>query len=177
MPVDEHGIVIDELLRALRDQKPAFLYTIPSFHNPTGICASDERRRRLVALSVEHEFLVVADEVYQLLHYDGIPPPALGTMIDSGSVLSLGSFAKILAPGMRLGWIQAADKLRQRLLAHGFVNSGGSINHFSSHVVRHAIDRGLLASHIDKLRIAYGSRVAAMDDALRKHFSDIGEWH
>jgi DNA-binding transcriptional MocR family regulator len=91
-------------------------------------------------------------------------------------VISLGSFSKILAPGLRLGWIQTSDVLRQRLMATGFLNSGGCINHYASHAVRRAIDLGLLAEHVDRLRRAYGARVEAMDGALREHFSGIARW-
>jgi 2-aminoadipate transaminase len=66
--------------------------------------------------------------------------------------------------------------LREKLRTSGFVNSGGSINHISSHIVRQTIDSGSLDSHIDKLRSVYGRRVGSMDDALHQHFGDIAEW-
>ena len=125
IPVDEDGLQLEPLKRALARHEPAFVYTIPSFHNPCGQSLSAERRQGLVELSREHDFLIVADEVYQFLSYSGEPPPAFGTMIDGDTVLSLGSFSKILAPGLRLGWIQTSDVLRQRLMATGFLNSGG----------------------------------------------------
>ena len=96
-------------------------YTIPSFHNPGGCNLSEARRRELIELSQEHNFLIVADEVYQLLWFYEPPPPAFGTMIDSGTVLSLGSFSKILAPGLRLGWIQCAPELQARLARQIFL--------------------------------------------------------
>jgi DNA-binding transcriptional MocR family regulator len=107
IPLDGGGMDIDALERQLARHRPKLVYTIPSFNNPTGQTLSRDRRERLVALSVQHDFIVAADEVYQLLHYATPPPPALGTWVDRGNVLSLGSFAKIVAPGMRLGWIQA----------------------------------------------------------------------
>ena len=176
IPVDDDGVCIDALQQALKTHKPAFLYTIPSYHNPGGQCTSEARRRRIVELAAEHDFLIVADEVYQLLYYYDAPPPAYGTMVASEKVVSLGSFSKSLAPAMRLGWIQTTEGLRSRLLASGFVNSGGSINHISSHLVRHAMDNGSLASHIENLRRVYRGRVEAMDEALREHFSGIAEW-
>jgi 2-aminoadipate transaminase len=152
------------------------LYTIPSYHNPGGQCTTEERRRRVVELAEKHDFLIVADEVYQLLNYYDAPPPAYGTMTDSQRVLSLGSFSKILAPGLRLGWIQTSLNLREQLKSHGFVNSGGSINHISSLIVRKAIDSGALDSHIEGLRHSYRSRVEAMDEALHEHFDGIAKW-
>ncbi len=176
IPVDNDGICVDALQRELTSHKPAFLYTIPSYHNPGGQCTSAKRRQQIVELAEEYDFFIVADEVYQLLYYYDTPPPALGTMIESGRVVSLGSFSKILAPGMRLGWIQTTENLRKKLVTRGFVNSGGSINHISSHIVRQTIDNGSLNSHIENLRRVYRGRVEAMDDALHEHFSSIAEW-
>ena len=176
IPIDDDGLCVDMLQQELASTKPAFVYTIPSYHNPGGQSTSEARRRRIVELADEHDFLIVADEVYQLLYYYDAPPPAYGTMAASDTVVSLGSFSKILAPGIRLGWIQTSEALRTRILSHGFVSSGGSINHLGSHIVRHAIDLGLLDSHIEKLRRAYRGRVEAMDDALHEYFSGISEW-
>lgn len=176
IPVTDEGPCIDALERALESVRPAFFYTIPSFQNPTGGCTTAARRQRIVELAREHEFLVVADEVYQLLFYGEPPPPAYGTMAADGGVLSLGSFSKILAPAMRLGWIQTSDVLRRSISANGFVSSGGSINHFCSHIVRHAIGDGYLDANIESLRLAYRARVNAMDAALHDQFADIARW-
>ena len=159
---------VDVLEREVARRRPKLVYTIPSFNNPTGQTLSHERRERLVRLSVEHDFLVVADEVYQLLHYAKPPPPALGTWVDRGNVLSLGSFSKIVAPGMRLGWIQTDAARIRHLLASGAIISGGCFNHFGSHVVRQMLEDGSLAELIAELRRAYGARVAAMDEALHR---------
>jgi DNA-binding transcriptional MocR family regulator len=176
IPMDEDGPRIEALEQALAKHSPAFLYTIPSYHNPTGHSSSASRRQDLVKLARKHKFLIVADEPYQLLHYFDPPPPAYGTMIDSGVVISLGSFSKILAPAMRLGWIQTSNALILKLLTIGFIHSGGCINHISSHIARHAIDTGLLAAHIKDLRDTYRGRVEAMDEALHKHFAGVAEW-
>jgi 2-aminoadipate transaminase len=176
IPVDEDGLCIESLQHELLSHKPAFLYTIPSFHNPGGQCTSTARRKRILELAEEHDFLIVADEVYQLLYYYDRPPLAYGAMAASNRVVSMGSFSKILAPGMRLGWIQTSETLREKLIASGFVNSGGSINHFSSHIVRHSIDGGLLDSHLDRLRRTYRARLEAMELALQEHFGDLAEW-
>jgi len=176
IPMDDDGPCVRELQQALATAKPAFMYTVPSYHNPTGRCSTEDRRRQIVELAREHDFQIIADEPYQLLYFNDVPPRAYGTMTESEAVVSLGSFSKILAPGMRLGWIQTSNALREKLMAHGFVNSGGSINHISSHIARHAIDNGMLVSHIEKLRIAYCSRAAAMDEALHRHFDGLAEW-
>jgi DNA-binding transcriptional MocR family regulator len=176
VPLDDDGMRIDVLEELLTEHRPAFIYTIPTYHNPGGTCTSVHRRARLIELSQQHDFLIVADEVYQLLHYYERPPPAFGTMIDTDTVLSLGSFSKILAPAMRLGWIQTGPGLRRRLLESGFVNSGGSINHYTSHIVRHAIDLGLQRTHVLELRRTYRSRVEAMQESLQPRFGDLATW-
>ena len=176
IPIDDDGLCVGALKQELESHKPAFLYTIPSYHNPGGQCTSAARRKQIVELAEQHDFLIVADEVYQLLYYSDPPPPAYGTMTASDRVVSLGSFSKILAPGMRLGWIQTSERLRSRCMNCGFVNSGGSINHISSLIAREAIDNGSLESHIQNLRSIYRGRVNVMDESLREHFDDIAEW-
>jgi 2-aminoadipate transaminase len=176
IPVDDSGLCVESLKEALQTHSPAFLYTIPSYHNPGGQSTTESRRAEVVELASKHDFLIVADEVYQLLYYFDNPPPAYGTMAASNRVVSLGSFSKILAPGMRLGWIQSSSKLRDMLAASGFINSGGSVNHISSLIARKAIDNGSLETHIEGLKVAYRSRVEAMDAALHEYFHDVASW-
>jgi DNA-binding transcriptional MocR family regulator len=110
-PIDEDGIIIEALEEKLANQKPVFIYTIPVFHNPAGVTLSVNRREKLVNLAEKYGFLVVADEVYQMLAYSATPPPPMTYFDTSARVLSLGSFSKILAPGLRLGWMQAKPSL------------------------------------------------------------------
>ena len=121
------------------------------------------RRDRLVALSREHGFIIVADEVYQLLYHGDPPPPSFGTLGAAGNVLSLGTFSKILAPGLRLGWIQTTPDLMKTLLSSGALVSGGNFNHFTSHVVRKLMESGELAAYVATLRASYAERAQAMD--------------
>ena len=86
-------------------------------------------------------------------------------------MLSLGTFSKILAPGLRLGWIQTTPELMKTLLASGALVSGGNFNHFTSHVVRQLMESGELAAFVGDLRASYAERAEAMDTALRKHLS------
>jgi len=176
IPLDGHGMDIEQCERELARHRPKLLYTIPSYHNPTGQTLGQERRERLVALSRKHGFIIAADEVYQLLHHDVPPPPSFGTWIDQGNVLSLGSFSKILAPGLRLGWIQGSAQLMRILLASGALVSGGNFNHFTSHIVRQLIEDGQMATYVAHLRSQYAARAEAMDTALRKHLGGIATW-
>lgn len=169
VPVDSGGMDTDALEELVVEHRPAFVYTIPAFQNPTGATLTPERRHRMVELAQEHEFLVVADEVYQLLAYGTPAPPPFAAHVDSGVVLSLGTFSKILAPGLRLGWIQAAPPIVDRLAAVPYVVSGGGLNPFTSAVVRIVLERGWQWEHLTWLRGVLAERVAAMDAALRVH--------
>jgi 2-aminoadipate transaminase len=176
VPLDEHGMDVDALEQLLARHRPKLVYTIPSFHNPTGRSLDAARRARLVELSRRHGFIIAADEVYQLLHHDMPPPASFGTMISEGNVVALGTFSKILAPGVRLGWIQASPEPLQRLLAGGAMVSGGNFNHFGSHVVRQLMENGKLAAFVAELRERYAERAAAMDAALKKHLAGRLVW-
>jgi DNA-binding transcriptional MocR family regulator len=169
IPLDGQGMDLDHCERELARHRPKLLYTIPAYNNPTGQTMSRERRERLVALSRRHGFIIAADEVYQLLHHGAPPPPSFGTMIERGNVLALGSFSKILAPGLRLGWIQTNEELMRPLFSSGVLVSGGNFNHFTSHIVRQLIEGGELAPFVAQLRSSYASRAQAMDEALRAH--------
>jgi len=180
IPMDEDGMDMDQLEQALVKHKPALLYTIPSYQNPGGQSLSEARRKRLVALSEQYDFIVAADEVYQLLWYYDPPPVALGSLAvqqgETGNVVSMGSFSKILAPGLRLGWIQSSPGLIRKMLANGALNSGGCFNHFTSQIVHQAIEMGLQDAHLEKLRGAYRGRLETMDSALQSNLGDIARW-
>jgi DNA-binding transcriptional MocR family regulator len=176
VPVDGAGMDMAQFESALAVRRPKLVYTIPAFHNPTGQVLDRGRRERLIALSREHGFIIAADEVYQLLHHGTAPPPSFGAMGREGKVLSLGTFSKILAPGLRLGWIQTTPELMQTLLASGALVSGGNFNHFTSHVVRQLMESGELEAFVEGLRASYAERAEAMDAALRKHFDGIARW-
>jgi DNA-binding transcriptional MocR family regulator len=176
VPVDAQGMDVAQLERLLAAKRPRFVYTIPSFHNPTGRVMDRARRERLVALSREHGFVILADEVYQLLYFGEPPPPSFGTLVSQGNVLALGTFSKILAPALRLGWIHGTPEPMKTLLASGALVSGGNFNHFTSHVVRQLMESGELAAFVATLRTRYAERANAMDAALRKHLSGIARW-
>ena len=172
LPMDDQGLIIEALEQKLSQHAPAFLYTIPTFHNPSSVTLTADRRNRLVQLSRQHDFVVVADEVYHLLNYAAAPPPPLASHIEICQVISLGSFSKILAPGLRIGWIQAGEKLMRRLSGCGLVDSGGGLNPFTSGVMRSAIELGLLEKQLTHLKSVYSRRKVALSKALRELLPD-----
>jgi 2-aminoadipate transaminase len=165
---DEDGLVIEDLEERLVEFRPKFLYIIPTFQNPRGATLSQGRRERLVGLSQEHDFLIVADEVYHFLNYSKqqIKPFAAYTELES--VISLNSFSKILAPGLRLGWMQAHPQTIKPLISNGLMDSGGGLNPFTSAIVLELLNAGDLEKNIANLVATYRSRLAAMDAALHR---------
>lgn len=169
VPVTEEGVCLESLEAAVELHKPAFFYTIPVYQNPSGISATLSTKEAVVRLAREKGFLIVADEVYQLLGYGpSPPPPPMATWIDQEVVLSVGSFSKILAPGLRLGWLQSCPALLEPLLDCGLLRSGGGLNHFVGCLVRHALTQGMLSEFLADLRSTYSRRVEIMDQALAK---------
>lgn len=171
IPVDDDGLCVDEVARRLeRDAvHPAFIYTIPTHHNPTGATLSAERRRKLVALARRHQVPIVADEPYNLLSFDKPLVPPLASEPDGEWAISLGSFSKILGPGLRLGWIHAAPGWIERVRDHGEIRSGGATNPVIAHIVHDTITSGFLERHIDMLCATFRERAAALEAALHRH--------
>lgn len=173
IPVDEDGLVVDALEDALTHTRPVFLYTIPTFQNPTGYILPQERRQRLAALSLEYDFLIVADEVYHFLNYGASLPIAFAGYTEQGNVISLGSFSKILAPGLRLGWLQASKERIKAITKCGLLDSGGGLNPFTSAIVRGVLEDGGMETHLDELRAVYSARVRTLDAALQEHLPEV----
>jgi|SRR5687767_1216802 len=172
---DENGLIIESLKQKLTEFHPKFLYLIPTFHNPTGATLSQERRDRLVQLAQEHDFIIAADEVYHLLSYTQTPPKSFAAYIDADAenVISLGTFSKILAPGLRLGWLQAHAEKIKRFNTCGLLDSSGGLNPFTSAIVRGVIESGGLENNIQKLIDIYRAHIQVMDSSLRQHLPDI----
>ncbi len=168
VPTDRSGLIPEALEEAARRHHPLFLYTVPSHQNPTGATLPADRRRRLAVLSEELGFLIVADEVYHLLSYGGQPPAPFSAFVPEAKVLSLGSFSKILAPGLRLGWIHAGPALLRPLVRCGVLDSGGGLNPFTAAVVGSLLERGELAPHVETLKAVYGERARLMAELLER---------
>ena len=168
IPVDGDGLIIAALEDKLEQVQPKFLYSVPTFQNPGGFTLPSERRDLLVGLSQEHDFLIVADEVYQFLNYFALQVKPFAAYTNLETVISINSFSKILAPGLRLGWMQAHPKQIKRLVTSGLLDSGGGLNPFTSAIVRELIEMGDLEQNIDRLIATYSSRLKVMDAALRR---------
>jgi DNA-binding transcriptional MocR family regulator len=120
VPLDEHGLIpeaLDETLTRLAAQGRSvkLIYCVPNFHNPAGVCLSLERRPRILEIARRHHVLLIEDNPYGLLGFDGDPLPAMRAIEETG-VVYLGSFSKTFAPGYRVGWAVAPPSLREKLV-------------------------------------------------------------
>lgn len=169
--VDEGGLRVDILEHALAGGlRPALVYCLPSFHNPRAVNLEPARAEQLIVLAERYDFIVVADEPYLCLHFDESPPPCMMSFDRGrGRVLGLGSFAKLLGPGLRLGWVHASPPLVERIAAHAVIRSGGGLNPIVSALVHETIVNGFLAAHVDRLRSVFAARSLALAQAIREH--------
>jgi 2-aminoadipate transaminase len=170
VPTDGQGMDVraaGAMLERGEIPRPTLVYVIPTYHNPMGTVMPADRRAALAELAERHDFMVASDEAYHLLSYGTTPPAPLAAYDRSpdGRVLSLGSFSKVLAPGIKLGWVQAKPKLVDRYTYSGANFSGGN-NNFAAAIVDVAIRSGLLGEHLDSLRGIYRDRVAVMASGL-----------
>lgn len=180
IPTDRDGLDINALeLMLLDGHRPRLLYVIPTYQNPTGATLTPERRHRLIQLARRYGFTILADEVYQLLHYGPPPPPPLATMddTDDGCVVSLGSFSKILAPGLRLGWVHASPGIIQRFVDSGVAASGGGLSHFAAAMAQATLDLGLLQENLANLRRIYTLRRDAVARVLATDLAGQADFH
>lgn len=167
---DKDGIQVSALQATLNELKragrtPRFLYTIPTFHNPTGASLSEARRRGLVKVAAAEHLRIVEDDVYRELSYDGTAPPSLWSLAPD-IVLRMGSFAKATAPGLRLGWLTGKTELIQRMVKGGLRDSGGGINHFTAMVMSEFCENGFFDQQVERLRAAYRTRRDALAEGL-----------
>jgi len=176
IPFDEEGMrmdLLEEELRTIGKGGAKFLYTIPNFQNPGGVTMAPARRKRLLELSEEYDFLVVEDDPYGRLRYDGghvIPLKAL-----SDDVVYLGTISKIFAPGLRTGWIAAPKSILAKinLVKQGTDLCGSS---FDQVVVEHYFTDTPWEKTLQKFIETYATRRDAMLAALEEFFPPEASW-
>ncbi|KAL5006606.1 hypothetical protein ScPMuIL_015412 [Solemya velum] len=178
VPTDKDGILVDELGKLLEEHYPidkninqkspfwAMVYLIPVFSNPKGYTLPPERCRKLVQLARKYDVLLLAEDVYNLITFSEEPPPPRLLQYDEksdpeykGNTLSNCTFSKILAPSLRLGWIEATDRVHQLLSMCHTAHSGGSFNHYMSKLMTVALKMGLVTNHLKRLRKVYKERM------------------
>jgi len=159
--------LLEEVLTATPRVK--FIYTIPEFQNPTGVTLSLDRRRRLIELANAHDVIVLEDSPYRRIRFTGDTLPTLKSLDTQGRVIHLGSFSKVLVPGLRVGWAVAAPALlgKMKLLKLAGDTQTSTLNMAATSLF---LDRFDLDAHVETLRAAYARKKGVMLDAMRRHF-------
>jgi 2-aminoadipate transaminase len=180
MPGDASGgLDLDAVeARLAAGARPAFLYTIPTAHNPLGVSLDVDKRRRLAEIARRYEVPVLEDDAYGFLGDDlsgGEAPPAVRSF-DDRWVIYLGSFSKILAPSLRIGWIVLPEDLMPRLQV---LKQGNDIDTstLSQDLAAAYLDAGHLPAHLDRVRAAYRERRQTLLRALAEHFPAGSRWN
>jgi 2-aminoadipate transaminase len=178
--MDADGMRIDLLEETLdrlerEGRRPKFVYTVPSFQNPAGVTMSLPRRRRLVEVAHERELLVLEDNPYGLLRYEGDPPPPLYSLDGGVYVMYLGTFSKILSPGIRLGWVVAPPPVLEKINL-GKQAADLCTSTLSQLMVQAYFEAGRWRDYVDSLTAVYRARRDTMLDALADHFPRQAEW-
>ena len=182
IPVDEDGMRIDLLEERLEHlsaegRSPKLLYTIPNFHNPAGVTLSRERRVRIVELAHEHNFMVVEDNPYGQVRFEGDPLPTLWELDSgAGAVIYVSTFSKILAPGLRLGWVAAPSPVLRKMnlgKQAADLNSSTLTQRFVVEYMRVCDWR----EHVERLNEMYRSRRDAMVKALARELPSETRWN
>ncbi|HTG17611.1 MAG TPA: PLP-dependent aminotransferase family protein [Blastocatellia bacterium] len=176
IPVGKEHMDLDVLEDVLLQRRPKLIYTIPTFHNPTGVTLGLPGRRRLIELAARYRVPIVEDDIYRELHYEGQMLPSLKALDQSGVVISINSFSKVGFPGLRVGWIAAPraviehlNIVKQNCDLHASLLTQAAIYEFSR--------RGLLAKHIRRVRKEYARRRDVMLAAMETHFPSEITWN
>ena len=180
MRVDDHGMVVDEIEQAYEKalqesgRPPAFIYVLPNFHNPAGTTLPLERRIQLAEIATKLDIAVVEDDPYGQLRFEGKHIPPICNLIPERTIY-LGTFSKTLAPGLRLGWIIAAEVLLKRLIQ---AKQGCDLHTgtFVQYVANEICQKGQLKPHIKKIREVYKKRRDTMVEALTEFWPAGCSW-
>lgn len=175
VPVDADGMVVSELRRSLEaldrdgESLPKLAFTVPEFHNPTGVSMPQERRRELLELAEEYGFVIAEDDPYRKLRFEGDEGRPLKSLDENGSVVYLGTYSKIICPGIRVGWMVADSEIIERTLP---LKEDGGTSALCQMLVRELHDRGYLSERAE----TYAEHLAQHRDAtvhsVNEHLQD-----
>ena len=175
VPQDDAGLHVDALAMILDRRRqegkpePKFIYDVPDFHNPTGTTMSAERRRALLDLAAARGILVIEDSPYRRVIFEGTPVPSLKALDSREIVLQLGTFSKLMAPGLRVGWVAAPPSFIARMAQ--LKTDAGSCP-LTQRTILEFVSRGKLSAHIERVQSCYRSNRDRMAAAVRRDLPD-----
>ena len=169
VPMDDNGMMTDALEELIKKHNPKLIYCIPNFQNPSGRTMAKERRKRIAELAAEYDVFVMEDDPYGDLRYDGVAAPTVKSFDSAGKVLYLGSFSKIVSPGLRVGYT-VGDSTVIRKMTIGKQGSDLHCSILSQAIIAQYLKEDLLDSHIVEINADYRQRRDAMLTAMDKYF-------
>lgn len=175
-PSDEDGLITEGLAELIRKEKPKFIYVIPTFQNPSGITMTLKRRKELIKIAHEEGIPILEDNPYGELRYMGESLPPLKSLSSNPEeVLYLGTFSKIVAPGLRLGWMVTTPEVVRKL---SLVKQSTDLlcNLTSQFALTRYLQSGALLPHLEKIKANYKVKRDAMEEAMKKHFPKEVHW-
>jgi len=175
VPSDDQGMKMDELEKVLVNNNPKLIYSIPTFQNPTGITMTLERRKQLIELANKYDVIIIEDDPYGYLRYSGEPVPSLKALDTEGRVIYLGSFSKIVAPGLRVGFAVADPAILGKMVI-GKQATDVHTSNLSQQIVYRYCSQGMLEPHIEKICAMYKAKRDAMLAAMDRHFPKEVTW-
>lgn len=170
--MDEHGMDMDDLEAKVKQYKPKFVYTIPTFQNPSGRTLGAERRARMIDICKRHGVLILEDDPYCDLRYSGSPVAPIKTLDDNGTVIYLMSFSKIISPGLRVGAAIADERI---IAKYNIAKQGEDLHtaNLSQEIVNAYVNSGKLEAHIEDICGEYREKRDAMLDKLKAYPDSI----
>lgn len=171
IPVDDHGMDTEYLAGVLKREEVKAIVTVPTFHNPTGVCMSAERREHLMRLAMTHRVPIIEDDWGRLLRYDGAADPPLKHLDQGGYVIHIGTFSKVFLPGLRVGWISCPAAISVPLL-RAKIGSDQSDSFFLQMLLHHMIEKGHFVRHLRHANKIYRKRRDAMCKTLQKELPE-----
>ena len=162
---DDYGMITEDLEEKIRKYHPKMLYTIPTFQNPSGRTLPVERRKRVAELSNQYGMIVAEDDPYRDLRYSGDSLPSIKSFDENGWVMFLGSFSKIISPGLRVGYIAGNPDVIRKCTV-GKQSTDVHTANLNQAIVDQFLRRNLLPAHIGAIRSEYGKKMKLMLDLL-----------
>lgn len=178
VPLDDDGMCVEQLESIIQDtvktDPPRFIYILPNFHNPAGTTVPEERRHLLVEIARKYDLIIVEDDPYGALRYEGEDITPICTIAPERTIY-LGTFSKTLTPGLRIGWIVAPEEIVHRLVQ---AKQGADLHSstFDQMIANDVAQRGILKAHVRKIRSIYGERRDTMLDSLAEFWPEECSW-